>query len=122
MWLAGPTGQLKSISITGRHILYVALVTSVILMSIGFALNWVGLRIAVEFNPDLARSLGGITSLADQQRSEAGYRKNIEQLQLSINETRQELKNLEVLKNHFMALATPLSLKDKIPQRSEERV
>jgi len=121
MWLAGPTGQLKSISITGRHILYVALVTSVILMSIGFALNWVGLRIAVEFNPDLARSLGGITSLADQQRSEAGYRKNIEQLQLSINETRQELKNLEVLKNHFMALATPLSLKDKIPQLQESQ-
>jgi len=28
------------------------------LVLIGFVLNWVGLRIAVEYNPDLARSLG----------------------------------------------------------------
>jgi len=121
LWLAGPTGQLKSISITGRHILYVAVGSSAAFLLLGFALNWVGIRIAVEFNPDLARSLGGITSLAEQQRTEAAYRKNIEQLQLSINETRQDLQNLEVLKNHFMALATPMSLKDKIPQLQESK-
>lgn len=121
LWLAGPTGQLKSISITGRHILYVAVGSSAAFLLLGFALNWVGIRIAVEFNPDLARSLGGITSLAEQQRTEAAYRKNIEQLQLSINETRQDLQNLEVLKNHFMALATPVSLKDKIPQLQESK-
>jgi murein DD-endopeptidase MepM/ murein hydrolase activator NlpD len=40
---------------------------------------------------------------------------------LSINETRQDLQNLEVLKNHFMALATPMSLKDKIPQLQESK-
>ncbi|MFM9993647.1 MAG: M23 family metallopeptidase [Burkholderiaceae bacterium] len=121
MWLADPTGQLKSISITGRHILYVALGVSATMLLLGFALNWVGLRIAVEFNPELARSLGGITSLAEQERTEAAYRKNIEQLQISINETRQDLKNLEVLKNHFMALATPMSLKDKIPQLQDSK-
>ncbi len=121
LWLAGPTGQLKSISITGRHILYVAVGSSAAFLLLGFALNWVGIRIAVEFNPDLARSLGGITSLAEQQRTEAAYRQNIEQLQLSINETRQDLQNLEVLKNHFMALATPMSLKDKIPQLQESK-
>ena len=121
LWLAGPTGQLKSISITGRHILYVAVGSSAAFLLLGFALNWVGIRIAVEYNPDLARSLGGITSLAEQQRTEAAYRKNIEQLQLSINETRQDLQNLEVLKNHFMALATPMSLKDKIPQLQESK-
>jgi len=121
MWLADPTGQLKSISITGRHILYVAVGSSAAFLLLGFALNWVGIRIAVEFNPDLARSLGGITSLAEQQRTEAAYLKNIEQLQLSINETRQDLQNLEVLKNHFMALATPMSLKDKIPQLQESK-
>jgi len=121
LWLAGPTGQLKSISITGRHILYVAVGSSAAFLLLGFALNWVGIRIAVEFNPDLARALGGITSLAEQQRTEVAYRQNIEQLQLSINETRQDLQNLEVLKNHFMALATPMSLKDKIPQLQESK-
>ena len=40
---------------------------------------------------------------------------------MSINETRQDLQNLEVLKNHFMALATPMSLKDKIPQLQESK-
>jgi murein DD-endopeptidase MepM/ murein hydrolase activator NlpD len=91
------------------------------LVLIGFALNWVGLRIAVEYNPDLARSLGGVTTEAEQQRMEAVYRDNLLQLQTSLNQTVQDVKKLETLKNRFMALATPANLKDRAPSLQDAK-
>ena len=97
MWLAGPTGQVKSISITARNILIAALTVGLTLLLLGFALKWIGLKIAVEYNPDLARSLGGVTTEAEQQRMEAVYRQNLRQLQASLDQTAQDLKKLEFL-------------------------
>lgn len=121
MWLAGPTGQVKSISITARNILIAALSVGLTLLLLGFALNWIGLKIAVEYNPDLARSLGGVTTEAEQQRMEAVYRQNLRQLQASLDQTAQDLKKLETLKDRFMVLATPASLKDRAPTFSEAK-
>lgn len=121
MWLAGPTGQVKSISITARNILIAALTVGLSLLLLGFALNWVGLKIAVEYNPDLARSLGGVTTEAEQQRMEAVYRQNLLQLQASLDQTAQDVKKLETLKDRFMALATPVNLKDRAPTLSEAK-
>ena len=121
MWLSGPTGRVKSISVTARNILIAAGVLASALVLMGFALNWVGLRIAVEYNPDLARSLGGVTTEAEQQRMEAVYRQNLLQLQASLNQTVQDVKKLETLKNRFMALATPVSLKDRAPDNQDAK-
>ncbi len=121
MWLSGPTGQVKSISVTARNILLAAGALAVALVLIGFVLNWVGLRIAVEYNPDLARSLGGVTTEAEQQRMEAVYRENLSQLQSSLNQTVQDVKKLESLKNRFMTLATPANLKDRAPNVQESK-
>ncbi len=115
MWLSGPTGQVKSVSVTARNILIAAGALAMTLLILGFALNWVGLRVAVEYNPDLARSLGGVTTEAEQLRMEAVYRQNLRQLQASLDQTVQEVKKMEALKNRFMALATPASLKDRGP-------
>ena len=71
MWLSGPTGQVKSVSVTARNILIAAGGLAMALLLLGFVLNWVGLRVAVEYNPDLARSLGGVTTEAEQLRMEA---------------------------------------------------
>ena len=121
MWLSGPTGRVKSISVTARNILIAAGGLALALVLVGFALNWVGLRIAVEYNPDLARSLGGVTTEAEQQRMEAVYRQNLLQLQASLNQTVQDVKKLETLKNSFMALATPVSLKDRAPDNQDAK-
>ena len=121
MWLSGPTGRVKSISVTARNILIAAGGLALALVLVGFALNWVGLRIAVEYNPDLARSLGGVTTEAEQQRMEAVYRQDLLQLQSSLNQTVQDVKKLESLKNRFMALATPVNLKDRAPGTQESK-
>ena len=121
MWLSGPTGQVKSISVTARNILLASGALAVALVLIGFALNWVGLRIAVEYNPDLARSLGGVTTEAEQKRMESVYRESLSQLQASLDQTAQDVKKLESLKNRFMVLATPVNLKDRAPGNPDSK-
>ena len=121
MWLSGPTGQVKSVSVTARNILIAASALAMALLLLGFVLNWVGLRVAVEYNPDLARSLGGVTTEAEQLRMEAVYRQNLRQLQTSLDQTVQDVKKLEVLKNRFMALATPAGLKDRAPSTENSK-
>ena len=93
MWLSGPTGQVKSISVTARNILLAAGALALALVLIGFVLNWVGLRIAVEYNPDLARSLGGVTTEAEQQRMEAVYRQELQQTVSQVQAVNQSLQS-----------------------------
>jgi murein DD-endopeptidase MepM/ murein hydrolase activator NlpD len=113
MWLSSPTSQIRKISITARNVLLAALALVIGLLFLGFLLNWVGIRIAVESNPELARSMGGVTSEYEQKRVEAIYRDRLEQLKSVLDQNIQEVKKLESMKNRFMELATPAALKGR---------
>jgi len=119
MWLSGPTSQIKKISITARNVLFAALALAVGLLVLGFVLNWVGLRIAVEYNPELARSMGGVTSELEQKRMEAVYRERLDDLKSVLDQNIKEVKKLETLKNRFMALATPMAVKNRFSAKED---
>ena len=121
MWLSGPTSQVKKISITARNILLAALGLAAALLLLGFVLNWVGLRIAVEYNPDLARKLGGVTTELEQKRMEAVYRERLDQLKGMLDQNVQDVKKLETMKNRFMELATPAALKGSLSIKDESK-
>ena len=63
MWLSGPTGNVRTISITTRTVLTAAVVIGLFLVTAGFLLHFVGFKIAVEYNPDLARSKFNLVAL-----------------------------------------------------------
>ncbi|MEY3871675.1 MAG: Murein DD-endopeptidase MepM [Pseudomonadota bacterium] len=121
MWLSGPTSQVKTISITALNVLRAACALAVGLIFLGFVLNWVGLRIAVEYNPDLARSLGGVTTELEQKRMEAVYREGLNELKSLLDQNVKEVKNLEAMKNRFMELATPVNLKGRFSAKDDFR-
>jgi murein DD-endopeptidase MepM/ murein hydrolase activator NlpD len=121
MWLSGPTSQVKKISITARNVLRAALALALGLMILGFILNWVGLRIAVEYNPDLARKLGGVTTELEQKRMESVYRERLDQLKDVLEQNIQDVKKLEAMKNRFMELATPAALKNNLGAKDDSR-
>ena len=51
MWLSGPTGNVKTISITTRTVLTAAVAVGMFLVTAGFLLHFIGFKIAVEYNP-----------------------------------------------------------------------
>ena len=119
MWLSGPTGNVKTISITTRTVLTAAVAVGMFLVTAGFLLHFIGFKIAVEYNPDLARSIGGVTTEAEQRRMESVYRDHLSQLRESMQTTVNEIRQLETMKNRFMEMATPSVVRDKINRKDD---
>ena len=113
MWVSGPTGTVRTISITARKILISFCGLAFALIATGFLLYLVGFKIAIEIQPELARSLGGVTTEAEQQRMESFYRERLSKLQRVLDTTAQDIKQLQALKNRFMEIATPASVREK---------
>lgn len=121
MWLSGPTGNVRTISITTRTVLTASVVVGLFLVASGFLLHFVGFKIAVEYNPDLARSIGGVTTEAEQKRMESVYRDHLSQLRESMHTTVNEIRQLEAMKNRFMEMATPTVVRDKIHRKDDNK-
>jgi murein DD-endopeptidase MepM/ murein hydrolase activator NlpD len=121
MWVSGPTGRVRTISITFKKVVVAALVASLSLVVTGFLLYLVGFKIAVETSPDLARTLGGVTTQAEQQRMEAIYRERLAKMQSMLDATAQDIRQLQQLKNRFMEIATPASLRERNASKEDGR-
>ncbi len=113
MWLSGPTGDVRTLSITTRKVLIGSCVLAFSLLAMGFLLHLIGFKLAIELRPELARSLGGVTTQAEQQRMESTYRQQLLKLQDLLDATTQDIRQLQQMKNRFMDIATPASLRDK---------
>ncbi len=121
MWVSGPTASVRTISITAHKVLLGMCATAFVLVAFGVLLHFVGFRIAIELSPSFARSLGGVTTEAEQQKVEAVYREHLDNLRQTLNMTVQEIRQLETLKNRFMEVATPTNLRDKYSKKEEAR-
>ncbi len=113
MWVSGPTGHVRTISITARKVLISTGVLAFALVATGFLLYLIGFKIAIEVHPELARSLGGVTTEAEQQRMESVYRERLAHMQSALDATAQDIRQLQTLKNRFMEIATPTPLREK---------
>jgi len=121
MWVSGPTGRVRTISITAKKVVVAALVASLSLVITGFILYLVGFKIAVETSPDLARTLGGVTTEAEQQRMESIYRERLAKMQDTLDATAQDIRQLQQLKNRFMEIATPASMRERVATKEDGR-
>jgi murein DD-endopeptidase MepM/ murein hydrolase activator NlpD len=121
MWVSGPTASVRTISITSQKVLVAVCASAFVLVAFGVLLHFVGFRIAIEMSPGLARSLGGVTTEAEQQKVEAVYRERLDNLRQTLNTTVQEIRQLETLKNRFMEVATPINLRDKYNKKDDAK-
>jgi len=121
MWVSGPTGRVRTISITAKKVVVAALAASFSLVLTGFILYLVGFKIAVETSPDLARTLGGVTTEAEQQRMESMYRERLAKMQDMLDSTAQDIRQLQQLKNRFMEIATPAALRERVANKEDGR-
>ena len=98
MWVSGPTASVRTISITAKKVLVAVCASAFVLVAFGVLLHFVGFRIAIEMSPSLARSMGGVTTEAEQQKVEAVYRERLDNLRQTMSSTVQEIRQLENLK------------------------
>ncbi len=115
MWVSGPTGRVRKISITLRTVSIAVGILAALLVAAGGILHFVGLRIAIEARPDLARALGGVLTQAEQDQIELAYKERLQAIQEKLQTTSDEIVQIQKLKDKFMDMATPSAVKSQVP-------
>lgn len=110
IWITGSTSQVRKINITGRGLAKIGGV-----VAFAFVLLGVGIfRVAIQFNPAIAREMGGAITLQEKNAMEASYRIRLHDLQLRLAQVSERTIELKALKDRFADLATPASVKTKV--------
>ena len=115
MWVSCPTGRVRKISITLRTVSIAIAIFAAFLIAMGGILHFVGLRIAIEARPEIARAMGGVLTQAEQDKIEESYKARLELIQEKLQATSQELIEIQKLKDRFMEMATPSAVRSQIP-------
>jgi murein DD-endopeptidase MepM/ murein hydrolase activator NlpD len=102
IWVSGPADKVVTLSITTRTVLTALAAVSSFLVLLGFLFHLIGLRVAVEYVPELAQRMGGVTSQSEQQRMEAVYREKLEVLNQHLSGVSERLHELETIKNQVL--------------------
>jgi murein DD-endopeptidase MepM/ murein hydrolase activator NlpD len=97
IWVSGPTAQVVAVSITARKVLLSVIAVALSLLLLGSLFHLIGLRVAVEYSPELAQRMGGVTSHAEQLKVEADYRSKLEGLHGQLTSVTDRLRDLSRL-------------------------
>jgi murein DD-endopeptidase MepM/ murein hydrolase activator NlpD len=107
LWLPSPLADWRSFSITRRRLSMLAVLFAVVFLFLGNVLHFIGLRLAVEYRPELVRVLGGVMTTGDLQRLDETYRQRLETLRQEYANTGQQVAELRDLKDAFMQMTLP---------------
>lgn len=102
IWVSGPTARVIALSITARKVLISVIAAALSLLLLGSVFHLIGLRVAVEYSPELAQRMGGVTSHAEQLKIEADYRAKLEGLHGQLTSVTDRLKQIEEHKKDFL--------------------
>ena len=102
IWVAGPADRVVTFSITTRTVLTALAAVSSFLVLLGFLFHLIGLRVAVEYVPELAHRMGGVTSQSEHQRVEAIYREKLDVLNQHLSGVSARLHEIEAIKDKVL--------------------
>ena len=102
IWMAGPTDKVVKLSVTSKYGKGVAVAVTTCLLLVGFLFHMVGLRVAIEYVPELAFRFGGVISHTEQEKLEATYRTKLEALNHQLSGVRDRLQELETTRDEVL--------------------
>ena len=59
IWISGSTSSMKQIKITRKTVIKIALLSFSVFILIGMSIHFFGFRVAIRFNPEMAKQMGG---------------------------------------------------------------
>lgn len=107
IWLSSPTSKVVTLSIGRKTILWAVLCVASFLIIMGSVLQLMGIRVAIDVRPELARVLGGVTSQSEHDRIASQYEEQLTQLKTKVQDLSGKLKDLEKTKKSIVELVPP---------------
>jgi murein DD-endopeptidase MepM/ murein hydrolase activator NlpD len=113
-WISGSVGKIKTVNLTLKTIGIGFCVFSLLLITLGSALQFFGFRMAIEYDPAIARSLGNLHTAVELENLHSLYKVKLNEVNAQISANRVKIKQLEVLNQKLALSATPAVIrKDK---------
>ena len=115
-WVSSAVGQIKSINITFKKLIVMLFGLVLTLIATGIALQFFGFRMAIEYDPAIARKLGNLHTAVELENLHALYGLKLDELNKEIELNRQKINELAQLNKRLSEMATPSMLrKEKVP-------
>ncbi len=102
IWIGGPAHRIVSFSWTARRLWLGGLLMATVLLLMGGLMHFMGLRVAVDFAPELVRSMGGVASQSQLQKLEEQHALQLQSLQSRVQVLQTQLQTLHTSQNQWL--------------------
>ncbi|MFM1925641.1 MAG: Murein DD-endopeptidase MepM [Pseudomonadota bacterium] len=102
IWIGGPAHRIVSFSWTARRLWLGGLLIATVLLLMGGLMHFMGLRVAVDFAPELVRSMGGVASQSQLQKLEEQHALQLQSLQGRVQALQTQLQTLHTSQNQWL--------------------
>ena len=109
-WVSGSVGKIRRVNLTFKTLAIFTLVLVITLILLGVALQYAGFRMAVEYNPQLARQLGNLHTAVEIENLNSFYRSRLAEVQAQLENNSKKITQLELANEKLITLATPPSI------------
>lgn len=109
-WVSGPVGQIRRINLTFKALLISCFTLMLLLIFLGSALQLLGFRFALEYDPQIARRMGNLHTAIEIENLRAVYQARLQEIELEQARTAAYVKQLEAVNIRLNASLVPLSL------------
>ncbi|MFZ9642967.1 MAG: M23 family metallopeptidase [Candidatus Methylopumilus sp.] len=111
LWVSGAVGQIKTLNLTFKTLVIGLLSLTIVLIFLGSALQFFGFRMAIEYDPALARTWGDLHTAVELENLHALYQHKLNDVNAQLEINRSRIKELEVLNQKLAVSATPVFIR-----------
>lgn len=102
IWMSGPTSRVVTISVSAKRVAVASFLAALTLLGLGSFFNWLGLRVAIEYVPELAHQMGGVTSQGEFDRFQQSQHAKIGMLERHLTDLTEQMQTLEQAKQGLL--------------------
>ena len=117
IWVSGPVGRIRKINLTFKHLVAGFSLAALLLIFIGIGLQYFGFRMAIEYDPQLAKRFGNLHSPVELENLTAFYNLKLLEVSKRIEANQEKINTLEMANKKLEDLATPLAIQHGKPKQ-----
>lgn len=102
IWIGGPADRIVSFSWTARRMALGAVLITACLVGLGALMQLMGVRVAIDLAPDLARSMGGVISESQLQNLEQRHAQQLQAMQARMVQLQSQLQTLHASQKQWL--------------------
>ena len=106
-WVSGPVGNIKRLNLSKFNLMLFVVFMTTLLILLGVTLQFLGFRMAIEYNPALARQLGNVHTAVELENLNLFYKSRLNVIESRLEENNKKLEELVQINAKLNDFATP---------------